>query len=373
MKRVSYDLRPERSIEYVGCAAPNLGDQAVSHSVDRSFRGVTVQYPKNPHGTFGQILRAWEDRQKRLATLLAGGTMIGPWAFGDAERFEESLNRTGFGFAFGSGVAELIFPPDHELYVKDPSVWNKWMSLLRQCYYVGVRGPRSQAVLAKHGVNSEVLGDTACGLAQPRGFWQPRPGLLGVNVGHGGGTMWGDRAQFNEAMSRFVAAAAEKGWKVEFFALMHDDLDIIKDVARMAGIVEPIIHYEFANADRYIALVRRMQAFVGMKIHSVILAMCAHVPSIMLEYRPKGIDFMASVGQERFNVRTSDVEPSALLDLLDELVDEGVRLSETIDERMNEYRRLQQTRAKELIDVAEEHRTRSTDRRYTLASTNRSF
>ncbi len=364
VKRLSYDLRPEKSIEYIGCNAINLGDQAVGHAVDRLFSGVTVRYPKSPHGTFGNMLRTWENRRKRLASLLGGGTMIGPWPFGDAERFEESLKRTGLGFAFGSGVADLVFPPDRELYLNDPSVWNKWIRLLKQCHYVGVRGPRSQAVLADRGVTTEVLGDTACGLTRPPGFWQPRSGHLGVNVGYGGGSMWGDRARFNQSMSQFVANVVRQGWTVEFFALMHDDFDIIQHVAQMAGIADPIVHCEFTNPDRYLKRVGKMQAFIGMKVHSVILAMCAHVPSIMLEYRPKGIDFMASVGQERFNVRTSDVEPAALLELLDDLVGQGARLSEKIQERMNAYRELQVTRAQELIALAQERRFGQNHRRH---------
>jgi polysaccharide pyruvyl transferase WcaK-like protein len=80
--------------------------------------------------------------------------------------------------------------------------------------------------------------------------------------------------------------------------------------------------------------------------------MCAHVPSIMLEYRPKGIDFMASVGLEQFNIRTSDIEPSALFDLLSELVSRGTHWSEMIRQRLSEYKKLQETRARELIGLA---------------------
>jgi polysaccharide pyruvyl transferase WcaK-like protein len=95
-----------------------------------------------------------------------------------------------------------------------------------------------------------------------------------------------------------------------------------------------------------------MSAFIGMKLHSVILAMCAHVPSIMLEYRPKALDFMASVGLEQFNVRTSDVEPRALFGMLFELVDEWPHLSEIICQRLTKYKQLQESRARELIAAA---------------------
>jgi hypothetical protein len=208
-------------------------------------------------------------------------------------------------------------------------------------------------------VKSEVLGDSACALVAPPGFWQPKPGHLGLNVGHGGGSMWGQRGQFNATMGRFVAIATKQGWKISFFALMDDDIDIIKEVARIGGITNPRIFREYRGHDRYMARVRTMSAFIGMKLHSVILAMCAHVPSIMLEYRPKGLDFMASVDLERFNVRTSEVEPRALFDMLFELVDQGPQYSEAIRTRLSAYKQLQETRAREMIALAENESSRT--------------
>jgi hypothetical protein len=354
IRRLKYNTWPSRSIEYTGCNAINLGDQAVFQAIDRTFPGVTVAYPKYPGGQLGRFVRHWECRQKRLASMLGGGTMIGapPWSIGYADRFEESIRRTGWGFSFGTGVSELVFPPDHEAFVEDPSTYLRWAKLLKACQYVSVRGPRSQAALAELGVASEIIGDPACALVRPKGFWQPKPGYLGLNIGHGGGSMWGQRSKFNAAMARFVASATQQGWKIEFFALMDDDVHIIKEVARLGQIADPQIYSEFVDAHRYMARVSKMQAFVGMKLHSVILAMCAHVPSIMLEYRPKGIDFMASVGLEQFNIRTSDVEPSTLLDLLSVLVNRGTHWSEMIRQRMSDYKELQQTRAQELIRLA---------------------
>jgi hypothetical protein len=356
VRRLKYNIRPTRSMEYTGCNAINLGDQAVFRAINRTFSGVSVAYPKNPEGLLGHAVVRWENRQRRLASILGGGTMIGAaaWSAPFTAAYEESLDRTGVGFAFGTGVAENYFPADNEFFVADPSTYEKWGDLLRRSRFVGVRGPRSRAALEELGVASEVIGDPACAFVKPEGFWRPGPGRLGLNVGHGGGSMWGDRGEFNATMGRFVAEATRQGWKIEFFALMDDDINIIKDVARMGGIADPPIFREYVDPDRYLARVRKMQAFLGMKLHSVILAMCAHVPSIMLEYRPKGIDFMESVGLEEFNVRTSDVEPGSLLDALSRLIDRGPHWSEMIRKRLAEYKKLQETRARGLIALASE-------------------
>jgi hypothetical protein len=356
VQRLRYNIRPAKSMEYTGCNAFNLGDQAVFKAIVRLFSGITVAYPKNPGGVLGRAVSRWETRQRRLASILGGGTQIGAswWSVPLVTAYEQSLNRTGLGFAFGTGVAENDFPADHEFYVADKSTYEKWGDLLRRSHYVGVRGPRSRAALEELGVTSEVIGDPACAYVKAEGFWRPQPRRLGLNVGHGGGSMWGDRGEFNAKMGRFVAEATSQGWKIDFFALMDDDVDIIKDVARMGGITNPRIFCEYFDPDRYLARVGMMQAFIGMKLHSVILSTCAHVPSIMLEYRPKGIDFMESIGMEEFNVRTSDVEPEALLDSLSRLVDRGPHWSEKIRRSLAAYKSLQETRARELITLASE-------------------
>src|SRR5262245_33755305 len=94
LRRLKHNFRPSSSIEYTGCPAPNLGDQAVFRAVNRVFRGVTVAFPKYPGGLFGPLAR-WEYRQRRLASMLGGGTIIGapPWSTGMASQFEQSLKR----------------------------------------------------------------------------------------------------------------------------------------------------------------------------------------------------------------------------------------------------------------------------------------
>jgi len=71
------------------------------------------------------------------------------------------LKCNGLDFAFGLGIAELYFPPDHEVWTKDPSRLaqvgqsSQAMSLRRRAR------ASSHARLAGLGVNSKVLGDIA--------------------------------------------------------------------------------------------------------------------------------------------------------------------------------------------------------------------
>ena len=82
---------------------------------------------------------------------------------------------------------------------------------------------------------------------------------------------------------------------------------------------------------------------------SVVFAMCAHVPSLMIEYRPKCLDFMKSVGQERFTVRTDQLSGDLLEDRFDELLASPASTSRQIAERMLALRGRQEARAAELL------------------------
>src|SRR6516165_9905981 len=42
LRRLRYNIRPSRSIEYTGGNAINLGDQAIFYAVNQTFPGVTV-------------------------------------------------------------------------------------------------------------------------------------------------------------------------------------------------------------------------------------------------------------------------------------------------------------------------------------------
>jgi len=84
-----------------------------------------------------------------------------------------------------------------------------------------------------------------------------------------------------------------------------------------------------------------VNAFVGIKLHSVILSMCAGVPSIMIEYAPKCRDFMASVDLEDFCLDVDSVDAEVLGATFEQLSSTSIATSRQIVERMNHYRDVQ--------------------------------
>src|SRR5882757_5280736 len=60
----------------------------------------------------------------------------------------------------------------------------------------------------------------------------------------------------------------------------------------------------------------------SVKLHAAVLASAANVPCVVLEYQPKCLDFAASIGWERFTIRTSQLTPAKLIDRVTLLVEQ---------------------------------------------------
>jgi polysaccharide pyruvyl transferase WcaK-like protein len=89
--------------------------------------------------------------------------------------------------------------------------------------------------------------------------------------------------------------------------------------------------------------------FVGFKLHAVVLAYCARVPALMIEYRPKCRDFMESIGADEFVVRADQQTTELLLAKVEQLNSRGSALISTTSLRLEHYRQKQIATARRLI------------------------
>jgi polysaccharide pyruvyl transferase WcaK-like protein len=272
---------------------------------------------------------------------LGGGTLIGDnLADGSnpfRERFATVLNRTDRAVVFGTGVGMLSGNGS-------PDAWLlEWEPLLRKCSYIGVRGPESVRSLEAIGIRAELLGDPACILAEGAGYWTPGPKALGVNIGaiKDGPAI--------DALLRFVGSKISEGWQPTFFDVCIDDAHIVRERLRRLGHSGVPLRTIYTDSERYLEEVRSMTAFVGIRLHSVILAMCAGVPSVMLAYAPKCNDFMSSVDLCSYAINVSDLTFEALSSRFEELYSKRQELGESITRRMRAFRDLQLNRAAQLV------------------------
>lgn len=318
---LQYVAGPVSAVSYVGWTGHlNLGDEILFEAARECFKPTPIV--SDP--LLGRpMFKRMTDRKRHLVAILGGGTLIGDHP--PFERFKTELKKAGGnGLVFGAGVSQYV------LAGSVPTWLEQWGELLRPLHYVGVRGPDSATTLARVGVDAEILGDPVCWFSQPQDFWVPRANVLGLNVGQAQGAMFGDETTVQQGFSDYARAMRQQGWAVEFFCVWPDDLATTRKVAADAGIERPIIHCHYQGARAYLNRVRNLKLFVGIKLHAVALAMCANVPALMVEYRPKCLEFMNTLGMGRFVRRSDQMSLPDLIALTATLDAEGAAISVSI-------------------------------------------
>ena len=119
-------------------------------------------------------------------------------------------------------------------------------------------------------------------------------------------------------------AVTEWGAHLEFVPFRTVDYDddrrvmhAVADRMRHGAVVS---HRESAPRPAEAAeLLASADLVVGMRLHSVILATAAGVPTLALSYMAKVRDYMSAIGQERFCVDVEDAGPERLREMLETL------------------------------------------------------
>ncbi len=244
--------------------------------------------------------------RRTRAGVFAGGTLINraPEYLDIARRFQEI---TGSLFIFGTGVADPAFWTGRGDFKNDLA---RWKPVLDACAYVGVRGPRSAALLSDAGVDRvKVVGDPVIAFARSA-TRESSPRTLGLNIGYNHGHQWGDEETLQREICTLAKLARQEGWTVKWFVVFPADLSITLRAARESDTASQVI-CAYDRPEPYIDEAETLTVFVGMKLHATILSLCAHVPSLMLEYDAKCMDFMLSIGRKDDVVRTDSFKADA--------------------------------------------------------------
>lgn len=292
--------------------------------------------------------RAWRLACRRAfsACILGGGTLVFWRPFLDY--LSIALDAGVPCFVLGTGVLDPEFWGEH-----GPALIasrDQWIQALKACRFVGVRGEASRRILADLGVEGvEVVGDPCLLLASSVG---PVPGtgageescttplacsrrvctvppppenshsatappVLGLNWGTSGNKVWGgDERRPMEELARAAGLLVQQGWRLRVYCVWPNDREAVKAFCALLPAGSWTRAEHFLSAEEFMGDVAGCTAFAGMKLHSTALALCAGVPSVMLEYRPKGREFMASVGLEDLSVRLDALDGRALADML---------------------------------------------------------
>ncbi|WP_462188177.1 MULTISPECIES: polysaccharide pyruvyl transferase family protein [unclassified Frankia] len=325
------------ALAYLGYAGRgNLGDDAIELVYKRALPGVLIApLPLYP-GDVPVHLRA----RRRLSfqdssLLLGGGTVIGRKNWRVHLLTGGRIVRRRPFHMLGAGVEDPVFQGRNSFSANGEL--GKWRRLLDQFDRVTVRGPRSAELLRDVGVDSEVVGDPAL-LLEPGPV--PRTvdeGVLGINVGWGD-DMWGhDPERVTRELGLALSQLARRGWRFRAFLANNSDRPYTERLLTTAGVADRTETYVTVDPDTYLHSVRGCSVLVAQRLHAAILACAAAVPTIAISYQPKCDDFMASVGQEQFLVRTDEIDSEPLVDLVEKVdanrTDHVTRLQTEVDAR----------------------------------------
>ncbi len=327
----------KKSIGYLGWTGhKNLGDEAMFYSFKQLFPKQHV-YPYNYLKEYPRLENRVRPKNLRAITL-GGGTLIN--SKGSFQNFEEVFHYhpdTPI-FTFGTGV-------------KNPHFWNSvqswenelqdWIKYLKRCDYVSVRGPLSKKLLSEKGfTNAEIIGDIALSLANDEIIPKTHNKKIAINIGSGSGKIWGNEDQFIKDMKKVVIKLLEQDWHVTLFSVWEKDTENLKSLSEM--IDRPIsIFPAYKSISKAFDFLSKQDVVIGEKLHSVILAHCVHTPAIMLEYRPKCLDYMLSMGMEKFNIRTNEISYRVIINLLEELYSKTNLIQKQLKGKIDFYKQLQ--------------------------------
>lgn len=309
---LDYLAESRRTIHYTGWVGyRNLGDELLLEAARESLAPARIVWIRD----FGSALPNWliNKRTHELA-MLGGGTQIGERS--PIDRFKQALARSNGGFVLGAGVTPALDGPV-------PAWLEAWGEVLRPLEYVGTRWSESADTLRRVGVRAQELGDPVCWFAKTADFWKPDPQLIGMNIGTSHGHMFGSEDTIQQNFIELAKNLLKAGHRIEFFCVWPEDLETTRRVAAAAGIAKPVIHEIYESATEFQEKVRRVQVFVGIKLHACALAMCSGVPTLIVGYREKCREFAVSVGAQDFCPRSDTLEVGQMLEMVDQLRTRG--------------------------------------------------
>jgi polysaccharide pyruvyl transferase WcaK-like protein len=333
IKYIKYVPVSNQRIGYIGWLGHgNLGDEAMYEATRLAFNSKKF-LPYKYHEKM-QSLEKFFKKRIYNQVMLGGGTLINTPSYEAQLRQAQKMKYPTI--VFGSGVRNPEFW-DHI-----PGVTNRikeWVPLLEQCELVGVRGPISSQLLEQYGFHkTEVIGDPALYLARPMVQPKAMSKKLGLNIGISYGNIWGKEEEVLDFIVNFALIMIDKGWDITLVPVWDQDVPYSNEAARRIN-KNVKVFQRYNSIREIISFIESCDIFIGEKLHSVILACCAYTPSIMLEYRPKCRDFMASLDLQKYNMRTDSLNNEKILSFCEELYENNNAMQKFIYERVNIYKK----------------------------------
>jgi polysaccharide pyruvyl transferase WcaK-like protein len=336
-------LRTKPLFTYIGWLGyQNVGDEALYLAFrDELFPDALLQ----PYDDFSALSCLSGFSNERL-NVLGGGTLINvnPYLLA----LEKIRARGERYVVWGTGVADLGYWSKHPEH-SDRGNSERWLSILRDAQYIGVRGPRSAAWLTENGITGvDVLGDPALSIRPAAKKMQADTGVLGINLGSHDPVSGGDENVFS-AVVALIRHALQRGFKVQYFSLHAIDAEIGRVLqAAVASKGFELLPFS-ASVTETMHQLAGFDYVVGQRLHATILACAQGVPNLSLSYQPKCLDFLESIKQSQLALPTEEITSVGLIEQFEWLVQSRMLVCNAIVSECDRFRNLQRVNASALL------------------------
>jgi polysaccharide pyruvyl transferase WcaK-like protein len=163
------------------------------------------------------------------------------------------------------------------------------------------------------------------------------------------GELWGDEQALCVELVKLAKRAREGNWLVKWFVLRPGDVEITRRAATESNTADHVVEV-YDDPFGCLRELGQLSVFVGMKLHAIVLSTCAYVPSISLQYQPKCLDYMRSIGQEAGTIRSDRFNGEEAWEIVQLLASERKMRSASLFEQIKRLKERQQAKAEEITN-----------------------
>jgi hypothetical protein len=325
-----------RRIGYIGSfGGGNIGDYACLMAAKRLLsQRLTVWGPSWTERRLGRLGLAGPDVFDSV--VLGGGTLIDPWHVGQVRT---AIDQGLVLDAFGTGVRTEGDP------VRDRERLAVWKQLLEPFRSIAVRGPDSAAFLRELGVERvSVVGDLALALTRPAPVVRTSERVVAVNIRVPRRGSYTEGFQVGmDALVSVIRSLAEDGWAVRPFAMEDMDVPALEMCLAAAGRPELPV-WAGRDPEALIDMFGQCAVVFSVRLHGAVLATCAGVPTVAVNYDPKVAEFMRTMNLEDYVEPLDWARPDAILEKI-HVAATRKGLGEAVWERARHWRERLETHA----------------------------
>jgi polysaccharide pyruvyl transferase WcaK-like protein len=322
----------------------NLGDELLFSAHEKLFAEHNL-IPYHRMSLLNILIRL--NRKNVKGCFLGGGTLInlpGAW-LKDTKRM---LAMDVPVFALGTGV-NFKLTEDNERPVVNDSI-RSWIGPLEQFRYLGVRGPLSAEVLdARLEKSTEVVGDTALSLAPDMYAVPEKDNMIGICVGYGKDiSPVFDADTYRAIFSTFIKEHISQGFEVTLLPVVRNDEAFNQELLEDVNDIRCSVINFRGEQEEYFSGVAACTLFIGQKLHSTVTATMLRVPSVMISYHAKCVDYMYSIGMEDQIIFMKDLSVRTLTEKSRHTLEHGDELRPRLDAAIVGYSTIQKERARQI-------------------------